>query len=187
MYGNKADNYERRAPGTAGMKEGVRYQVHPTKDGRHVLFMASEQAFWKNFCAGIDRNDLFEKWPGSQYGDHARGNKELHQILNDIFKSKTAAEWIEFGNTHNTPIAPVNTPDNIVDDPQFQAPPAVDPERGPRRRHAPVPRQGRRRRIAVSDQGTQRRPAHRRRVDQHVGLRRGQGGGAPRRRRRVLT
>ena len=51
---------------------GVRYQVHPTKDGRHVLFMASEQAFWKNFCAGIDRNDLFEKWPGSQYGDHAR-------------------------------------------------------------------------------------------------------------------
>ena len=120
VYGNKADNYERRPPGTAGMKTGVRYQVHPTKDGRHVLFMASEQAFWKNFCAGIDRNDLFEKWPGSQYGDHARGNKELHQILNDIFRSKTAAEWIEFGNTHNTPIAPVNTPDNIVDDPQFQ-------------------------------------------------------------------
>jgi crotonobetainyl-CoA:carnitine CoA-transferase CaiB-like acyl-CoA transferase len=41
--------------------------------------------------------------------------------LNDIFRSKTAAEWIDFGNTHNTPIAPVNTPDNIVDDPQFQA------------------------------------------------------------------
>jgi crotonobetainyl-CoA:carnitine CoA-transferase CaiB-like acyl-CoA transferase len=120
VYGNKADNYERRAPGTAGMKEGVRYQVHPTKDGRHVLFMASEQAFWKNFCEGVGRTDLFEKQPGSKYGDHARGNKELHQILNDIFRSKTAAEWIEFGNTHNTPIAPVNTPDNIVDDPQFQ-------------------------------------------------------------------
>jgi crotonobetainyl-CoA:carnitine CoA-transferase CaiB-like acyl-CoA transferase len=120
VYGNKADNYERRAPGTAGMKEGVRYQVHPTKDGRHELFMASEQAFWKNFCEGVGRTDLFEKQPGSKYGDHARGNKELHQILNDIFRSKTAAEWIEFGNTHNTPIAPVNTPDNIVDDPQFQ-------------------------------------------------------------------
>jgi crotonobetainyl-CoA:carnitine CoA-transferase CaiB-like acyl-CoA transferase len=120
VYGNKADNYERRAPGTKGMKEGVRYQVHPTKDGKHVLFMASEQAFWKNFCEGLGRIDLFEKWPGSQYGDHARGNKELHQILNDIFRSKTAAEWIEFGNTHNTPIAPVNTPENIVDDPQFQ-------------------------------------------------------------------
>ena len=120
VYGNKADNYERRQPGTGGMRPGVRYQVYRTKDDRHVLFMASEQAFWKNFCAGIDRMDLFEKWPGSKYGDHARNNRELQGILTEIYKSKTAAEWIEFGNTHNTPIAPVNTPENIVDDPQFQ-------------------------------------------------------------------
>ena len=55
VTGNKADNYERRAPGTAGMVEGVRYQVYETSDGRHVLFMASEQAFWKNFCEGVGR------------------------------------------------------------------------------------------------------------------------------------
>lgn len=120
VYGNKADNYERRAVATKGMKEGVRYQVHPTKDGKHVLFMASEQEFWKNFCEALGRMDLFERWPGSKYGDHARNNKELHKILNEIYLSKTAAEWIEFGNKYNTPIAPVNTPENIVDDPQFQ-------------------------------------------------------------------
>jgi len=120
VYGNKADNYERRPVATKGMKEGVRYQVHPTSDGKHVLFMASEQEFWKNFCEGVGRVDLFERWPGSKYGDHARNNKELHAILNQIFKSKTAVEWIAFGDEHNTPIAPVNTPDNIVDDPQFQ-------------------------------------------------------------------
>ena len=50
VTGNKADDYERREPGTAGMIEGVRYQVYEAKDGRYVLFMASEQAFWKNFC-----------------------------------------------------------------------------------------------------------------------------------------
>ncbi|HEY4376083.1 MAG TPA: CoA transferase, partial [Acidimicrobiales bacterium] len=33
VTGNKADNYERRAPGTAGMVEGVRYQVYETSDG----------------------------------------------------------------------------------------------------------------------------------------------------------
>jgi crotonobetainyl-CoA:carnitine CoA-transferase CaiB-like acyl-CoA transferase len=119
VYGNKADNYERRAPGTGGMREGVRYQIYATADG-HVLFMASEQAFWKNFCEGVGRMDLFERWPGSQYGDHARGNKELQAILTEIYKSKTSREWIEFGNTWNTPIAPVNTPQTIMDDPQFQ-------------------------------------------------------------------
>ena len=119
VTGNKADNYERRAPGTAGMKEGVRYQIYESADG-HVLFMASEQAFWKNFCAGVGRLELFEKWPGSKFADHARGNRELQRELRAIFKTKTTAAWIEFGTKENTPIAPVNTPKTIASDPQFQ-------------------------------------------------------------------
>ncbi len=119
VTGNKADNYERRAPGTAGMIEGVRYQVYETKDGQHVLFMASEQAFWKNFCEAVERTDLFERWPGSKYADHARGNRELQGELRAIFLTKTATEWLEFGGRINTPIAPVNTPKTLFDDPQF--------------------------------------------------------------------
>ncbi len=119
VTGNKADNYERRAPGTAGMVEGVRYQVYEAKDGQHVLFMASEQAFWKNFCEALDRADLFERWPGSKYADHARGNRELQRELRAIFLTKTAGEWLEFGGKVNTPIAPVNTPRTLFDDPQF--------------------------------------------------------------------
>ena len=88
VTGNKSDDYERRAPGTAGMKEGVRYQIYESSDG-HVLFMASEQAFWKNFCEAVGRPDLFERWPGSKYADHARGNRELQRELRDIFKTKT--------------------------------------------------------------------------------------------------
>ena len=59
VTGNASDGYRRRPPGTGGMREGVRYAVYATKDG-HVLFMASEQEFWKNFCEGVDRTDLFE-------------------------------------------------------------------------------------------------------------------------------
>jgi len=119
VTGNKSDGYVRRAPGTAGMKEGVRYQIYESSDG-HVLFMASEQAFWKNFCLCVGRADLFERWPGSKYADHARGNRELQAILRDIFKTKTAKEWIALGEEKDFPIAPCNTPRNIVDDPQFQ-------------------------------------------------------------------
>ena len=120
VTGNASDDFVRRAPGTAGMREGVRYQIYATVDG-HVLFMASEQAFWKNFCEGVDRLDLFERWPGSTYADHARGNRELQTELRAIFATRTSEEWLEFGNTVNTPLAPVNTPANIGDDPQFQA------------------------------------------------------------------
>jgi crotonobetainyl-CoA:carnitine CoA-transferase CaiB-like acyl-CoA transferase len=120
VTGNAADGYERRAPGTAGMREGVRYQIYESADG-HVLFMASERAFWRNFCAGVDRMELFERWPGSEYADHARGNRELQAELRDVFRQRTSKEWIAFSEEHNTPIAPVNTPRTLVDDPQFQA------------------------------------------------------------------
>ncbi|MEE3327442.1 MAG: CoA transferase [Myxococcota bacterium] len=119
VTGNKADDYVRRAPGTAGMKEGVRYQMYESSDG-HVLFMASEQAFWKNFCEAMGRMDMFEKWPGSKFADHARHNREMQVELREIFKSKTSEEWIELGNEKNFPIAPVNTPKTIAEDPQFR-------------------------------------------------------------------
>ena len=118
VTGNKADDYERRAPGTAGMEEGVRYQVYESSDG-FVLFMASEQEFWKNFCTGVDRMDMFERWPGNTYGDHARGNTEMRRELAAIFATRTTAEWVEWSGTVNTTIAPVNTPQTLADDPQF--------------------------------------------------------------------
>ena len=119
VTGNPADDYVRRPPGLAGMWEGVRYQMYESSDG-HVLFMASEQAFWKNFAEGVGRADLFEAYPGSQYADHARGNLELQAELREIFKTRTSKEWIDFGEEHNTPIAPVYNAKTAPEDPQFQ-------------------------------------------------------------------
>jgi len=119
VTGNPSDDYERRPPGLAGMWEGVRYQIYESSDG-HVLFMASEQAFWKNFCDGVGRSDLFEKWPGSKYADHAKGNIELQHELKAIFKEKSSSEWIQFSEDENTPIAPVYNAKTAPNDPQFK-------------------------------------------------------------------
>jgi crotonobetainyl-CoA:carnitine CoA-transferase CaiB-like acyl-CoA transferase len=118
VTGNEADNFERRAPGTAGMEEGVRYQFYASSDG-HVLFMASEREFWKNFCEGIGRPELFEQHPGAKYADHAVGDVALRAELREVFRTRTSAEWMEFGGRVNTPIAPVNSPQSLADDPQF--------------------------------------------------------------------
>ena len=120
VTGNQTDDYVRRAPGTAGMEKGVRYQYYASRDG-HILFMASEQEFWKNFCTGVGRLDLFERWPGKRYGDHATGNRELQAILRDIFATRTTQDWMAFAVQWNTAIAPLNTPRTIAADPHFQA------------------------------------------------------------------
>ncbi|AKL72821.1 putative acyl-CoA transferase/carnitine dehydratase [Actinobacteria bacterium IMCC26256] len=120
VTGNASDNYERRAPAIAGMRGGVRYQVYASADG-FVLFMASEQHFWKKFCAALDRSEMFDKWPGSEYGDHARGNNEMRTELTAIFSSRTTSEWVEFGVEVDVPLAPVNTPQTLPQDPQFRS------------------------------------------------------------------
>jgi len=118
VTGNPADGYERRPPGTAGMADGVRYQFYASSDG-HVLFMASEQKFWRNFCSAIGRDDLFVAKPGERLADHARGDLELRRELAAIFRGKTTAEWVRIGLEHDVPIGPVNTAASIGDDPQF--------------------------------------------------------------------
>jgi crotonobetainyl-CoA:carnitine CoA-transferase CaiB-like acyl-CoA transferase len=118
VTGNPSDDYERRAPGTAGMVDGVRYQFYEASDG-YVLFMASERKFWQNFCTAVGRDDLFEAHPGAQFADHARGDVKLRRELAAIFRTRSTAEWIRLGLNHDVPIGPVNTPAGIAADPQF--------------------------------------------------------------------
>lgn len=101
------------------MREAVRYQFYRSRDG-FVLFMASEQAFWRRFCGAVGREDLFERNPGARVADHARGNTELRRALAEIFAARTTAEWIELSRRENLPIAPVNDAQSIAQDPQFR-------------------------------------------------------------------
>jgi len=49
------------------------------------------------------------------------GNLELRTELRDIFRSRTGVEWIDYGVEKNFPVAPVNSPKTIAEDPQFAA------------------------------------------------------------------
>ena len=119
VTGNDGDGKgERRPVGDNSMTESVRYQYYRSKDGI-VLFMASEREFWKNFCEGVGRPELYENKPGAKYADHARGDVALRRTLDDIFATRTTVEWVRFGEEVNTPICPVNDSKSITRDPQF--------------------------------------------------------------------
>ena len=127
VTGNDGDGKGARRPvGDDSMKEAVRYQYYRSKDGM-VLFMASEREFWKNFCEGIGRPELFAQNPGAKYADHARGNVALRRELAAIFATRTTAEWIAFAQKVNTPICPVNDVKSITKDAHFQARLALRP------------------------------------------------------------
>ncbi len=121
VTGNDGDGKgERRPVGDNSMTESVRYQYYRSTDGL-ILFMASEREFWKNFCLGVGRPELFEQNPGAKYADHARGNVALRRTLAEIFATRSTTEWVRFGQEHNTTLCPVNDTKSITRDPQFLA------------------------------------------------------------------
>ncbi len=102
------------------MTDAVRYQYYRTADDRVVLFQASERKFWRNFCGGVGRLDLFEANPGAEAGDHARGDEHLRSELAAIFLTRTREEWVHFFIEHNVPGGPVYDAGEVPDDPHFR-------------------------------------------------------------------
>ena len=107
--------------GRANLAASVRYQYYDTRDGRLVIFQASEQKFWRNFCEGVGRLDLFEAKPGGRVGDHAAGDEDLRRELAAIFRTRNQAEWVRFFLERDIPGAPVYEPSELPGDPQVQA------------------------------------------------------------------
>jgi len=108
---------ERRALGFDDFDDAVRYQYYESADG-YVLLMASDRRFWRNFCEGVGRLDLYEAQPGEEMADHARGNLELRRELARIFKTRTTADWMELAARVETAIAPVHDSSSVRHDPQ---------------------------------------------------------------------
>ena len=146
VTGNDGDGKGARRPvGDNSMTEAVRYQYYRSKDGI-VLFMASEREFWKNFAYGIGRPELFDENPGAKYADHARGNVALRRTLDEIFATRTTAEWVAVrpGGQH-ADLRRCNDTKSITRDPQFQARLPLRPYREHRHRSDAVAHQAARR------------------------------------------
>jgi crotonobetainyl-CoA:carnitine CoA-transferase CaiB-like acyl-CoA transferase len=89
------------------------YQVYPTKDGRHMSLGALEPKFWMNFCEAIGRKDLI-------YKQFIEGEERLQVIeeIQDLFKTKTQKEWVEFFNNVDACCEPILTFEEVFQHPQ---------------------------------------------------------------------
>ena len=107
-------------PGSGGLEESVRYQYYETADGKHVLFMATEAKFWKQFCDAVGRPDLYESHPPKTPSDHDTGNRQLRRELVALFATRSQREWIELFLIADVPGAPAYSGSDIRADPHFQ-------------------------------------------------------------------
>ncbi len=93
-----------------------------TQDARHIslVFLESDR-YWAPFCDIVGRPDLRED---SRFADHhSRGQNAgaLVEALDDLFASKTYAQWTELLRGLDAPWAPVQAVEELLTDPQVIA------------------------------------------------------------------
>jgi CoA:oxalate CoA-transferase len=94
------------------------FQALKTKDNWIVVAIGND-ALWQKFCAALTQPALAED-PRFLTNDLRTQNRvELVQILEDLTTTRTTAEWMSILEEYGLPYSPVNSVDQMVQDPNI--------------------------------------------------------------------
>jgi crotonobetainyl-CoA:carnitine CoA-transferase CaiB-like acyl-CoA transferase len=95
---------------------------YKAKDGRWLhLVMLQPDRYWRGFCQAIGRPDLETDERYATALPRAQNGLELIALLDDIFATRTQAEWGEILDRFDLVWGPVQKIDDVVRDPQARA------------------------------------------------------------------
>ncbi|MCH7609165.1 MAG: CoA transferase [Chloroflexi bacterium] len=98
----------------------VPYQVFEAQDG-YFAFAAGNDLQWANFCRAVGReawgtDPLFATNPA-----RLTNRTKLVGLLNELFSTRSVADWIELCEGAGLPVGPINTMEAALSDPQVLA------------------------------------------------------------------
>ncbi|MCJ7493095.1 MAG: CoA transferase [Deltaproteobacteria bacterium] len=96
------------------------FQAFPTQDG-HIVLAAGEERFWQRLCQVINRPDLLGDERFKDNPSRTRNHDQLEPILKEITRTKKTAEWVALMDKNDIPCGPVNSIDQVVNDPHTAA------------------------------------------------------------------
>jgi len=92
------------------------YNIYMTEDERYIAVGCLEESTWREFCEAIGRPDFIPDL-------HAPPERQagMKALLEDMFRQKARAEWMDIFGRFNTCVSPVNNLEEAADDPQVRA------------------------------------------------------------------
>lgn len=98
----------------------VPFQAFQASDGWFVIAAAKEK-FWQRITEVIERPDLAENPRYARLADRQKHSKELLEILEGIFVTRSVAHWIAVLTAAAVPTGEVNTVAQALRDPHVEA------------------------------------------------------------------
>jgi CoA:oxalate CoA-transferase len=111
-------------PGPLGTRHpsATPFQAFPTADGYIVVALSwGTENQWQLLCALLGRPELIDDARFETSGKRTANHAELEPILNEAFRQRTTAAWLEELRAVKIPCGPVNTVPGAIAMPQVQA------------------------------------------------------------------
>ena len=104
-----------------GPGESTKYQYYETADGKYVLFCAIEAKFWEHWCKAVGREDLMGEHRTDLVVDFAGGEDALRREIQQVFLTRTQAEWMQVAVEYDVALGPALRFDEVAGDPHLQS------------------------------------------------------------------
>jgi crotonobetainyl-CoA:carnitine CoA-transferase CaiB-like acyl-CoA transferase len=98
------------------------YTTYETQDGRLLSVGCTEPWLWRNLCQALGRPDLSRYYRHDGHLERAPNAEEkaVRAQLQTIFRQRTRDAWLAFLADKNVCIGAVNTPEDMLHDPQLR-------------------------------------------------------------------
>ena len=110
-----------RVPGPLGSAHAsvVPYGALATADG-HLIVAVFAEKFWGGFCQAVDREAWASDPRFATNRDRVANRPALMAMVQDVFATRTTAEWLARLQAHGVPATPIQAVDQVLADPQVR-------------------------------------------------------------------
>ncbi len=94
--------------------------IYKTKDG-YVIAVCVSDVEWKGLVHAVGKPELADDHRFRTQRDRGAHVREQHEVLKDAFLTRTTEEWLSLLRELDAVSAPVNSLNDLYDDPQIRA------------------------------------------------------------------
>jgi crotonobetainyl-CoA:carnitine CoA-transferase CaiB-like acyl-CoA transferase len=97
----------------------VPYQAFMCRDGKYLNVAVGSERIWQRFCQGMGLEDLQDTPGYATNGDRVRNRAALAPMLQELFLTRSTAEWVDTLIPAGVPCGPINDLADVFSDPQL--------------------------------------------------------------------
>jgi len=88
-------------------------------DDRYIQIMGGSNTLWPRFCEALEVPDIAGDPRFDSNENRIRNRRDLRDLLEPVFRTRPAADWVERLSRFGLPVAPINTLADAMEDAQF--------------------------------------------------------------------